>query len=119
MIADLLLALAIILLLSAWLGSFFDKRVRLGLVPLWRRILSWTSLLALTISAIELIRASDALAVAHSYRLDIIAPFARVGLMCTAATFVTCWFSPWKTLACLLASTVLIAFLWFMGLLAA
>ena len=119
MIADLLLTLAMILLLAAWLVSFFDKRVRLGLVPFWRRILSWVSLLALTISLIELIRASDAMAVARSYRLDIIAPFARVGLLCAAAAFVTCWFSSWRTLACLLPSTVLVGFLWFMGLLAA
>src|SRR5438552_13439600 len=113
MIANLVLALALVLLFSAWISSFFDRRVRS--IPIWRRIVSWVALVALTVSLIELLHSSDV--PGNAGRLAAIAPFAKTGLVLTGVAFLTCWFSTWKTLACLLSSTILVGLSWFFELL--
>jgi len=107
---ELALALAMVLLFSAWFASFFDRRVKLGLVPLWRRFIAWGGLLLLTVSLIELIylftvvsRASAGLALL----------LFETGLVLAGGALVTCWFGSRKTLACLLPATFLVGVSWF------
>jgi hypothetical protein len=115
MIHDLLLAASIVLLGTAWLSSFFDRAVRL--LPTWRRVMSCLALVALTGSVIELLRSSVIMQQsANAHRLDLIAPFARTGLVLAGAALLTGWFSTWKTLACLLLSTLIVGLLWFFQL---
>src|SRR2546425_1807310 len=112
---ELVLALAMALLFSAWFASFFDRRVRLGLVPLWRRVVSWGALLLLTASLIEVLFCFELVA-RGVHSLGVILSLAETGLVFAAAAFFTCWFASRQTLACLLPSTVLVASSWFLML---
>lgn len=111
-------AVCLVLVLVAWISSFFDKAVRS--LPSWRRVVSWTALISLTGSIIELLRCSEVMTqTASAHRFNIIVPFARIGFVLAVAAFSTCWFSTWKTVACLLPSTLIVGLLWFLELLAA
>ena len=112
---ELVLALALVLLFSAWFVSFFDRRVRLGLVPLWRRVVSWGTLLLLTASLIEALYCFEFWG-RGGRSFGVILLLAETGLVLAAAAFLTCWFASRKTLACLLPSTLLIAGAWFLML---
>lgn len=116
MIAELILAVSMVLLLSGWFASFFDRHVRLGLVPMWRRVLSWIALVALTVSLIGLLRYS---VIPRNEHLNVILPFGLTGLALAGLALLTCWFSSLKTLACLLPSTLLIGLSWVLQLAAA
>ena len=112
---ELVLALAIVLLFSAWFASFFDRRVRLGLLPLWRRVVSWGALLLLTASLIEVLYCFE-LVGRGVLSFGVMLSLAETGLVFAAVTFLTCWFASRKTLACLLPSTILVAGSWFLVL---
>ena len=113
MIASLVIALALVLLFAAWMASFFDRAVRL--TPIWRRVVAWVALLALTVSLAELLWSSS-LPLSHSPAVML--PFFQSGLVFAAVAFLTYWFGTRKTLACLLPSTILVGLSWFLGLVA-
>ena len=107
---EVAIAVAMALLFSAWFASFFDRRVRLGFVPLWRRFIAWGALLLLTASLIELL-------VAQSVRsASFMLVLFETGLVFAAGALLTCWFGSRKTLACLLPSTLLVGASWFLAL---
>ena len=107
---ELAIAVAMVLLFSAWFASFFDRRVRLGFVPLWRRFIAWGALLLLTVSLIELL-------VAQSVRsAGFMLVLFETGLVLAAGALLTCWFGSRKTLACLLPSALLVGASWFLVL---
>ena len=108
---ELLIALSMVLLFSAWFASFFDRRVRLGFVPLWRRIVSWFALFVLTVSLIELLYCFERIGRGVLSFGDILM-LAETGLAFAGAAFLTCWFASRKTVACLLPSTALVGGSW-------
>jgi len=107
---ELALALAMVLLFSAWFASFFDRRVRLGLVPLWRRFIAWGGLLLLTVSVFELLVAQSVRTVSSMLFLF------ETGTVFAVGAFLTCWFGSRNTLACLLPATVVVGVSWFLAL---
>ena len=107
---ELILALAIVLLFSAWFASFFDRRVRLGFVPLWRRFIAWGGLLLLTVSLVELIYFFS---IVRQTSAGFALSLFDTGLLLAAGALVTCWFGSRKTLACLLPATLLVCVSWF------
>jgi len=108
---ELLIAFAIVLLFSAWFASFFDRRVRLGFVPWWRRFVAWSALFLLTVSLIELIYFFSSVR-----SIGLVLPFFAAGFVLAVAAFLTCWFGSRMTLACLLPSTLLVGTSWFLVL---
>ena len=115
--AELLFVIAVLSLGLAWFFWVVGWKHRT--VAVWRRLLSLVALIAVGASAIELLRCR--VAVQHSdfmQRLDIVPHCASTGLLLTAAALLVCWFSPRKTLLCLLPSTVIIGFLWWGALVA-
>ena len=115
MFADFVIALALVLLFSAWFASFFDRRVRLGFLPLWRRVISWVALLMLTVSLVELLYCFQ-LVGRSVHSINVVLSLFETGLVLAVGAFSTCWFSTWKTLACLLPSTILVGISWFLVL---
>jgi hypothetical protein len=115
MIVDVAIALALVLLCSAWFGSFFDRRARLGLVPFWRRVVAWVALLMLTASLIELLYCLEIVG-RSGHSLSVILSLFETGLVLAVAAFLACWFSSRTTLACLLPSTILVGISWFLVL---
>jgi len=113
MILDVTIALALVLLLSAWFTSFFDRRVRLRLVPFWRRVVAWVALLILTASFIELLYCFEGIGRSGPSPSVMLSLF-ETGLVLAIAAFLTCWFSSRTTLACLLPSTILVGISWFL-----
>jgi len=112
---ELVLAIAMVLLFSAWFASFFDRRVRLGFVPWWRRLIVWGALLLLTASLVELLYCVSL--VDQSVRPGgLVLSLFETGLVFAAIALLTCWFGSRKTLACLLPSTLLIGGSWFLVL---
>ena len=112
---ELVLALAMVLLFSAWFASFFDRRVRLGLVPLWRRFVAWGALLLLTVSLFELLYCFD-LSSRSVVSVSVALSLFETGFVFAAAALLTCWFGSRKTLACLLPSALLVGAAWFLVL---
>ena len=112
---ELVIALSMVLLFSAWFASFFDRCVRLGFVPKWRRIVSWGSLLLLSASLIEAVYCLE-LVSRGAPRFSVTVSLAQTGLVLAAAAFLTCWFGSRQTLACLLPSTLLVAGSWYLML---
>src|SRR2546425_11760175 len=108
---ELVLALAIVLLFSAWFASFFDRRVRLGLVPFWRRVVSWGALLLLTASLIEVLYCFE-LVGRGVLSFGVMLSLAETGLVFAAVSFLTCWVASRKTLAGLFPSAILVAGSW-------
>jgi hypothetical protein len=115
MMVDVAIALALVLLLSAWFASFFDRRARLGLVPFWRRVVAWVALLMLTASFIELLYCFEGVGRGGPSPGVFLSLF-ETGLVLAAAAFLTCWFSSRTMLACLLPSTILVVISWFLVL---
>ena len=112
---ELVFALAMVLLFSAWFASFFDRRVRLGHVPLWRRFVAWGSLLLLTVSLVELLYCFELVSRSvHSF--SAVLSLFETGFVFAVAALLTCWFASRKTLACLLPSTLLVGAAWFLVL---
>jgi hypothetical protein len=107
---ELAIAVAMVLLFSAWFASFFDRRVRLGFVPLWRRFITWGALLLLTASLIELLVAQSVRS--SSFMLVLF----ETGFVFAVGALLTCWFGSRNTLACLLPSTLLVGASWFLVL---
>ena len=108
---ELALALAMVLLFSAWFASFFDRRVRLGFVPAWRRVTAGIGLLLLTVSLIELLYCYERIG-GGVLSFGVMLSLVETGLVLTAAAFLTGWFASRKTLACLLPSTLLVGGSW-------
>jgi hypothetical protein len=115
MIVDVAIALALVLLVSAWFASFFDRRARLGLVPSWRRVVARVALLMLTASLIELLYCFEVVG-RSGHSLGVILSLFETGLILAVAAFLTCWFSSRTALACLLPSTLLVGVSWFLML---
>src|SRR5437762_10581610 len=90
---ELVLALAMVLLLSAWFASFFDRRVRLGLVPAWRRVIAGIGLLLLTVSLIELLYCYQR---TRGGSFGLILSLAESGLVLAAVACLTCGFASAK-----------------------
>ena len=108
---ELTLALAMVMLFSAWFASFFDRRVRLGFVPRWRRVTAGFGLLLLTVSLFELLYCFDHVGPDPlSFRL--LVSLSETGLVLAMAAFLTSWFASRKTFACLLPSTLLVGGSW-------
>jgi hypothetical protein len=110
---ELLLALALVLLFSAWFASFVDRRVRLGLIPLWRRVIAWGGLLLLSGSFIELLYCFTVVS-GSVQSVNVVLSLFETGLVFVAAGFLTGWFGSRKTLACSLPCTLLVGISWFL-----
>ena len=109
---ELVMTLSLVSLCSAWFASFFDRRIRLGFVPLWRRIVVAGALLSSTASLIILLYCYE-LVGRSALAFTVIVSLAECGLVFAAIAFVTCWFGSRKTLACLLPSIAFVVGSWF------
>jgi hypothetical protein len=112
---ELVFALTIVLLFSAWFASFFDRRVRLGFVPVWRRFVAWGALLLLTVSLVELLYCFE-LSLRSVRPVSVVFSLFETGLTFAGAALLTCWFGSRRTRACLLPSALLVAAAWFLVL---
>src|SRR5882724_8037676 len=116
MTADLIFLVSILFLVAAGYFSVLDRTGRS--LSLWRRVLCWIALLALTASVVEfgrytiVMQRAETASWPFNQRLDVMLRMARIGSNLTLAAFLTCWFGTVKTITCLLSSTLTIGLLW-------
>ena len=114
---ELLVLLAILLLAGGWYFSVPARYRRT--IPMWRQLLSFAALTSLTAAVMELLGGSVILQTADfDRRFHVIPRLALVGLMLTSVAFVTCWFATRRAIICILPSTLIVGFLWFLAVVA-
>ena len=114
---ELLLLLAILLLAGGWYFSIPARYRRT--IPIWRQLLSFAALTSLNAAIMELLGSSVILQAADfERRFHAIPRLALVGLLLTLVALVTCWFATRRAIICILPSTLIIGFLWFVAVVA-
>jgi hypothetical protein len=117
MIGFLLFFVAIFLVIVAWLFLLSDKSTRSP--RLWRRVLSWVALLALTVSLVDLFLGMILVQENNANYLDVLRRVAPTGVLATGIALLTCWFGSRKVVLCSSASCVIAGFLWLIAVVAA
>jgi len=117
MIGFLLFFVAILLVTIAWCFLLLDKSTRS--LRLWRRILSWAALLALTVSLVDLLLGLILVQGNNANYLDVLRRVAPIGFLSTGIALLTCWFGTRKIVLSSSASSLITSFLWLMTLVGA
>ena len=96
-----------------WFREGFGRSFRL-----WRRIVVWLSLLALTVAVLTFLRFLCVVGrpefsnLDFVQRLDATLPMMRAGFWFATAALISCWFATFKTTICGAASSGIIWILW-------
>ncbi|GEM_PF-5370029 len=117
MIGFFFFSVAILLLTVAWFFLLLDNATRS--LRMWRRVLSWAAVLALTVSLTDLLLGVIMIQGNNTQYLEILRRVAPIGFLSTGIALLTCWFGTWKIVLCCSAASVIAGFVWLMTLVGA
>jgi ethanolamine transporter EutH len=116
-IGFLLFFVAILLVTFAWSFLLLDKSTRS--LRIWRRILSWVALLALSVSLVDLLLGLILVQGNNANYLNVLRRVVPTGFVATGIALLTCWFGTRKIVLCSSGSCVITGFLWLMTVIGA